>query len=58
MSDMVQVQVQFLGGMWRTVTSVMNSSQYIIRAMHNAQHAYPDKRIRTVDQNGRLIDML
>ena len=55
--DYVHVQVQ-ISGVWQTFRSLPNNSQMILCEMKNAKATYPDYRIRTVDANDRLIDML
>ena len=56
--DQVQIQAQDLSGMWRTVQYTFNQSQRILAAMHSLQRRYPNYRIRAIDQNGRIIDIL
>jgi hypothetical protein len=53
----IQIQADFSGN-WRTVSHVMNNSQYITHAMKSVSKMHPTKRIRAVDSNGRLVDML
>lgn len=55
---MVKIQVQFSVGEWRDVSSVNNTSQYIIRGMTQAQKSFPGRRVRAVDSDGRLLDMM
>lgn len=55
---MIMIQVQFSAGDWRTINSTVNDMQYIIRAMHQASSMYKDQRVRAVDENGRLVDMM
>lgn len=55
--DYVYVQVQNTG-VWQNVTSCLNDSQIILCEMKNVKNIYPDLRVRTVDKDGRLIDML
>ena len=57
MSDYVDVQVDN-GGLWQTCRSCLNDSQYIKMEMENLKRIYPDRRIRCVDKEGRLIDLL
>ena len=56
--DRVQIQLQDITGIWRTMSSVINNSQFIIMAMKSLKARFPDKRVRAVDMNGRLIDLL
>lgn len=53
----IQIQADFSGN-WRTVSHVMNNSQYIAHAMKSVAKMHPTKRVRAVDSNGRLVDML
>lgn len=54
----VQIQADFGTGNWRTVSNVMNNAQYIANAMKSVSKMHPTKRIRAVDANGRLVDMM
>jgi hypothetical protein len=54
-SDKVEIQVQFAGGQWRTLSVVLNDPTYVLRGIKSTQ--FPVKRVRAVYQ-GRLIDML
>ncbi len=58
--DYIQIQVDIgnPSGSWRTLSTTMNNAQYIAHAMKQLSNRYPDKRIRAVDANGRLVDML
>ena len=55
--DYVYIQIQD-GGVWKTITSLPNNSQRIISEMQSVKRIYPNLRVRTVDENDRLIDML
>jgi len=55
--DYVDIQIQNTG-VWQTITSCLNDSQIILMEMQNVKNIYPDLRVRAVDKNGRLIDML
>jgi len=55
--DYVNIQIQNTG-VWQTVRSCLNDSQIIISEMKSVKEIYPDLRVRTVDKNDRLIDML
>jgi hypothetical protein len=44
--------------MWRTVHITQNLSQQVLLNMQSIQARYPDKRVRAIDSNGRLIDLL
>ena len=54
----IQIQADYGNGSWRTLNTVMNNSQYIAHAMKSVAKMHPTKRVRAVDNNGRLVDML
>jgi hypothetical protein len=54
----IQIQADYGNGSWRTLNTVMNNAQYIAHAMKNVSKMHPAKRVRAVDSNGRLVDML
>jgi len=56
--DFIQIQAQDTTGNWRTYSRTQNSSQLILREMSNLKNNFPDRRIRAVDSNGRLVDIL
>lgn len=57
--DLIEIQAQDETGNWRTYNSLMiNNSQLILLAMKQLKEQFPDKRVRAIDQNGRLIDIL
>jgi hypothetical protein len=56
--DYVSIQAQDLSGIWRTYTNVQNNSQRILAEMQSLQRQFPDFRIRAVDANGRVVDIL
>lgn len=59
-SNYVQIQVDIgnPAGSWRTMNTVMNNAQIIAHAMQSLSNMQPGKRIRAVDENGRVVDML
>jgi|tagenome__1003787_1003787.scaffolds.fasta_scaffold20970098_7 hypothetical protein len=56
--DPISIQIQDYGGNWRTVANVWNNAQRMIFELRSVQSRYPDRRVRAIDQDGRLIDML
>jgi hypothetical protein len=56
--DWIEVQAQDLDGNWITHARTQNISSLIREAMEQLRWQFPDKRIRAVDANGRLVDML
>lgn len=55
----VEIQAQDTTGNWRTyhITNTSNSQRILIE-MRSLKSRYPDFRVRAVDGNGRLIDLL
>ena len=58
MNDQIEIQAQDTSGMWRTYHVTMNDSQRILAEMRSIQSRYPNYRVRAVDQNGRVVDIL
>ena len=56
-NDNVEIQIQDTG-MWRTVHVTQNESQQILTNMKSIAVRYPDKRVRAIDSDGRLIDLV
>lgn len=58
MSDNIQVQVQDDTGNWRTYQITTDNSQMIRAAMRQLKMQFPDNRVRAVDMDGKLVDMM
>lgn len=56
--DRVEIQAQDTTGNWRTYHTTDTNSQRILSEMKSLQSRYPDYRIRAIDQNGRVVDIL
>lgn len=56
--DNVQIQLQDTTGNWRTYSVTLNNSNKILMEMKNISSRFPNQRVRAVDMNGRLIDIL
>lgn len=56
--DRVEIQAQDTTGNWRTYHTTDTSPQRILAEMKSLQQRYPTYRIRAVDQNGRVVDIL
>jgi hypothetical protein len=54
----IYIQAQDTTGNWRTYLIVMNQSQRILSEMRSLQSRYPDYRIRAIDSDGRVVDIL
>jgi len=57
MSD-IQIQAQDTTGNWRTYLIVANQSQRILSEMRSLHSRYPNYRVRAVDNDGRVVDIL
>ena len=57
-SKYANIEVQDASGTWQLFTKTFNDSRYILPAMKSMKAANPDKRVRAVDDDGRLLDML
>lgn len=59
MEQTVIIQIQDVGGNWMDVQRTMtNHDRYTFSLMEQAQRNYPGKRVRAIDQDGRIIDIL
>lgn len=56
--DFIEIQVQDTAGNWRTFNLSQNNSAMILAAMKALKWQFPDQRVRAVDGNGRLIDLM
>ena len=56
--DRVEIQAQDTTGNWRTYHTTDTSPQRILSEMKSLKDRYPTYRIRAVDQNGRVVDIL
>ena len=55
---MIEVQLQDETGNWRTFSVTQNIPPMIIAAEKQLASQFPGKRVRAVDSNGRLVDIL
>jgi hypothetical protein len=56
--NQVQIQLQDSTGNWRTFHITLNESQRIVSEMKQLSSRYPNQRVRAVDMDGRLVDIL
>ena len=56
--DMISIQLQDISGNWRTYQVTQNNSLLIIQAMLSLKEQFPERRVRAVDGNERLVDIL
>lgn len=57
-NDNVEIQAQDGTGNWRTYSYALNNSQRIVNEMRQLSSNYPNARVRAVDSNGRIVDIL
>jgi hypothetical protein len=57
-NENVEIQLQDNLGNWRTCHVTMNESQRIVSGMKQLAEQYPNNRIRAVDSNKRIVDIL
>jgi hypothetical protein len=55
--EQVKIQYQTEQGWWITVQTTFNESQNILTVVRSVKTSYPDKRIRAVDMNDRVVDI-
>jgi len=56
--DQVQIQLQDTTGNWRTYHVTQNNSQRVLSEMQQLSSRFPDQRVRAVDMDGRIVDIL
>lgn len=56
--DRIEVQAQSVDGNWQTYTITQNQPLAIRTAMEQLKWQFPDKRVRAIDENGRLVDFM
>ena len=56
--DQVEIQVQDLSGNWRTYSITQNVSALVQSAMKSLKDQFPEKRVRAIDGNRRLVELL
>ena len=56
--DQVDIQAQDISGNWRTYHTTQNQSQKILIEMKTLKRSHPNFRVRAVDKNGRVVDIL
>ena len=55
--EQVKIQYQTEQGWWITAQTTFNESQNILAVVRSVKVSYPDKRIRAVDMNERVVDI-
>jgi hypothetical protein len=56
--DQIEIQVQDQTGNWRTYSVTQNNSVLILEAMKTLKCQFPNQRVRAVNENGQLVDLL
>jgi hypothetical protein len=57
-NENVEIQLQDNLGNWRTCHVTTSESQRIVSGMKQLAEQYPNNRIRAVDSNKRIVDIL
>jgi len=55
---MVQIQLQDTTGNWRTYGVTQDNSQRILSEMKQLASRFPNQRVRAVDMEGKIVDIL
>lgn len=56
--EFISIQLQDQSGNWRTYHQTQNIPLLIRQSMEELKRQFPDLRIRAVDSEGRLVDIL
>jgi hypothetical protein len=56
--DTAHIERQDASGVWRRVSTTRNDLQYILKRMQEVKASFPHMRVRAVDDDGKLIDIL
>jgi hypothetical protein len=56
--NQVQIQLQDTTGNWRTYHITLNNSQMILSEMRQLASHFPNQRVRAVDMDGKIVDIL
>lgn len=56
--NQVQIQLQDTTGNWRTYHVTLNNSQMILSEMRQLASHFPNQRVRAVDMDGKIVDIL
>jgi hypothetical protein len=54
----INIQIQDAAGNWQTYCVTQNNSQMITASMKSLSARFPNYRVRAVDSNGRIVDIL
>jgi hypothetical protein len=55
---MIQIQLQDTTGNWRTYGMTVNISFVITGEMKSLASRFPNQRVRAVDMDGKIVDIL
>lgn len=56
--DLIDIQAQDISGGWSTYSHTENSPLHIRNAMEQLKWQFPDRRVRAVDEAGRIVDFM
>lgn len=57
-NDTINIQLQDNHGNWRTCQGTPNIPMMIVDGMKQVAAQHPDKRVRAVNENGSIVDIL
>lgn len=56
--DTVEIQLLDQTGNWRTYGTTPNQSPLIVEAMRQLQWQFPEARVRAIDSNGSIVNIM
>lgn len=56
--ERIYIQIQSEDGNWQTYVTTENQPPVITNEMQELKRRYPEKRVRAIDESGRLVDFL
>ena len=56
--EFISIQLQDQSGNWRTYQQTQNIPMLIRQGMEELKRQFPELRVRAVDSDGRLVDIL
>jgi hypothetical protein len=57
-SEYIELQIQDITGNWRTYHATQNVPAMIVSGMQQLAVQHPDHRVRAINSNGRVVDIL
>jgi hypothetical protein len=57
-NDRIKIEIKDLSGTWTQVGMTLNEEQSVSSEMKQAKERFPDRPVRAVDKDGRVVDIL